>query len=504
MSLRLSEKVAITSKIQKASFSEEKAHMILALVDNPLFSPNTPFIEFENSTDFGVMFGTNTTEYQQVNKYFSRLSKTGLAPDKVVIVNWFKSGVASKIIGDKAPELASLVALTNTSFKVKVNGTETTISSLDFSSATSYSDIATIIQTALISEFTNATCVYNTQSKSFIATIGQIVADQTLELTEDNDKIFGNKPQVSNSVVAETFKDLCDRIYHSNCSGFAITTLETLLIQDVYDSVEWLQTVNRGQTYNSMLKLVFNFNDLDTIEEMQEHLKELNYTGYSMCYDPYNEYVNILDCSIGASVDLAQNDAAISFDFQPASGYTSITEYGNVVDYQDGKINSTIYHNIKNMKVNFVYSLGVGIQKTIIYGCGLENGNFGKESTQLNENWIEKQLQVQVVNAFISLNKISLQGEKANNILTTLIGKVLESNIDNGVIAKKGILKEEDKLSIIQATGVQDAPSAVESNGYFFVIKSIDTTNQRANVVCCYLESGELGEVRIINNIYGA
>lgn len=503
MSLRLSEKVAITSKIQKASFSEEKAHMILALVDNPLFSPNTPFIEFENSTDFGVMFGTNTTEFQQVNKYFSHLSKTGLAPDKVVIVNWFKNGVASKIIGDKAPELATLIALTNASFTLKVNGTDEVIDNLDFSSATSYSEIATVIQTALVSEFTNATCVYNTQSKSFIATVGTIQENQTLTLEEDNDKIFGTKPQVSNSVVAETFKDLCDRIYHSNCSGFAITTLETLLIQDVYDSVEWLQTVNRGQTYNSMLKLVFNFNDLDTIEEIQEHLKELNYTGYSMCYDPNNEYINVLDCSIGASVDFSSPAGAINFDFQPANGYTSITEYGNVVDYQNGDINSTVYHKLKDMKVNFVYSLGVGNQKKIIYGCGLENGDFGREDTQLNENWIEKQLQVQVVNAFITLNKIALQGDDAEDTLTGLIANVMESNKSNGIIARNGTLTETSKLSIIQATGVQEAPSAVESNGYYFCIKSIDVENQRANVVCCYLESGVLSEVRVINNIYG-
>lgn len=505
MSLRLSEKVAITSKIQKPAFSEEKAHMILALVNNSLLSPNTSWLEFESSTDFGVKFGTNTTEYTQVNKYFSRLSKTGLAPDKVVIANWYKTAEPTKIIGDATLSLSELIAITSGSFKVKYDSQEYTIDNLDFSSLTSYSDIATSIQTALTTAISGETivCEYNSLLKGFILKIGTAEEGHTLTLVEDNNKIFGDKPQVSNSVKSESFRDFCDRIYHSNSSGFAITTLETLLIQDVYDSVEWLQTVNRGQTYSSMVKLIFNFSDLSTIETIQEHLTELNYSGYSMCYDPNNEYINVLDASIGASVDFTNTNSAINFDFQPANGYTPLTNYGNVVDYQAGNINSTIYHKLKDLKVNFVYSLGTGTQQTVIYGCGLEVGDYAREDTQLNENWIEKQLQTQVVNAFMALNKIALQGDDAEETLTGLLTSVFESNKSNGIIARNGELTDTSKLSIIQATGIQEAPDAVESNGYFFTITSIDVENQRANVVCCYLESGVCSEVRIINNIYG-
>ena len=307
---------------------------------------------------------------------------------------------------------------------------------------------------------------------------------------------------LSQGVDIETWAQFCDRIYQANSAGYSITTLETLDGQDVLDSVEWLQNVVNGQTYNTQVRLVFNFTDKNEAETIQDQIKQLGYTGYVMCYDPNEEYINILDCSICASINYESLNGSINFNFQPADGYTSITNYGSVVDYQDGLINTLLAEELNGYNINYVYSLGIGTQETVYYGKGLVNGDFVKEDIQVNESWLESDIQTNVINAFDTLNKIKLQGDDAKDLIMSLISPSFEKGKDNGVVARNGTLSQTSKLNIVQATGNEKAPECVETNGYYLAISDIDVENARVNVVACYLCGGAVDQIRVINNIY--
>lgn len=514
MALRLSSVVAITGKVQEPAFTTEFKHMLLALVNNEVMPSTTPWIEFKNITNFGLYFGKTLREYQQVLKYFSRLSKTGLAPEKVVIANWYKTAEAPFYKGKKIEDsIADLQAFVDTSFTVSFDEETYTITP-DLTGATSYDDIATEIQTLIQAntaggvKYTGATCTYNTITGGFIIKSGATGKTETVEaITATTGLDFATaigliECDLSQGVDAETWTDFCDRIYQSNSSGYSITTMETLTSQDVLDSVEWLQTVYNGQTYNTQVRLVFNFSDKSTAEAIQSQLQTLGYSGSVMCYDPYGEYINILSCSICASIDYESLNGSINFNFQPADGYTSITNYGSVVDYQDGLVNNALAEELDSYNINYVYSLGTGTQETIYYGKGKLAGDFSKEDIQVNESWLESEIQVNVVNAFNALNKIKLQGDDAKDLMTTLISPAFDKAKENGVVARNGELTETSKLSIVQATGNSKAPECVENNGYYLAIKDIDTTNNRVNVVACYLCGGAVDEVRIVNNIF--
>ena len=94
MSLPYSSIVPISAVVQTPAFDVEKQHMLLAMV-NPLIPSSVKALEFTGITAFGAYFGQDIPEYKQVQKYFSRLSKTGLAPDKVVVGRWFKEAAAA-------------------------------------------------------------------------------------------------------------------------------------------------------------------------------------------------------------------------------------------------------------------------------------------------------------------------------------------------------------------------------------------------------------------------
>lgn len=522
MSLPFRKFVPISATVQSAAFTVEKKHMLLAM-DNALIGTGTPYKEYSGAaalTNFANDFGTGTADYTVAQKYFGFLSKTGTAPEKMIVARWYKNAAAPFVRGTSeiasVPELKSVA---NGSITITMDGTAFD-AVVDLSSITSYSDVATALQTSIRANsgggdaFTNATVSYSVITGGFIimsgatgtaATIGAITAGKT---GTDLSKMLGLADgEVSQGANAETFAEFCDRIYNANTAGFSITTTVDLSEDEIQAAVAWLQGSSGGQTIYSACRLVFNITDKTTAKAIQSTLKELSYTGYVICYDEYGEYVNALDCAIAAATDYQVANGALNFNFQPAVGYTPITKLGDVINYQQGQTNMSVAQELDDLCISYVYSVGFGTQEQVLYGMGLMQGAFGTEDVQVNEAALQTQLQTAIMNGFVSLNKIKLQGQDAKGFISTLITPVLDLFKTNGSIARAGTLSDTDRNSIYQATGNDGAADAVEQNGYYFQIQDLtqeDIDLRRVRVLICYLSAGVVNQIRIINNIYGA
>lgn len=520
MSLPFSKFVPIAATVQSAAFTVEKKHMLLAM-DNALIGTGTPYKEYAGAaalTNFAADFGTTTADYTVAQKYFGFLSKTGTAPEKLVVARWYKTSVAPFIKGNTPANVATLKTLTQAAFLLTISGAAYNVQA-DLSTITSYSDAAQRLQAAINNNtdggeaFTGATVEYSTITGGFIITSGTAGAGETIAVAEptsgtDATGDLGlSGAEISAGANAETFAQFCDRIYNANTAGFSITTTAELGADDIQDAVAWLQGSVGGQTIYTMCRLVFNVTDKTTAKAIQSTLKELSYTGYVVCYDEYGQWVNALDCAIAASTDYQVANGALNFNFQPAVGYTPITKLGDVINYQQGQTNLSVAQELDDLCISYVYSVGFGSQEQVLYGMGLMQGAFGTEDVQVNEAALQAQLQNAIMNGFVSLNKIKLQGQDAKGFVATIISPVLDLFKTNGSIAMDGKLSNTDRNSIYQATGSDTAADAVEQNGYYFQVQDLtaeDIALRRVRILICYLSAGVVNQVRIINNIYGA
>ncbi|MFV0627044.1 MAG: DUF3383 family protein [Alphaproteobacteria bacterium] len=508
--------VPITSKVQSPAFGVEKQHMLLAMVNDLIPTTHSGYELYGAAalTDFKKYFGTQIPEYKQLQKYFSFLSKTGTSPEKVVIARWYKETAKPFVKAEENPtSLSVLKGVSNGSFIISFDGEEKEII-CDFSSATSYSEVAQIIQTSLDVYFSGATCCYSSITGGFIITSGESGKGKTCDKITSGSTGINLYPLLgfSNHVLsqganAESYAEFCDRMYHANTSGFSITTLEPLSAEEIVEASEWIQLIYDGQTVNSKMRLVFNFKIKTEAKVISSYLEEKEYTGVVLTYDPLSEYINILDCAICASIDRNATDGAINFNFQPAKGYTPITDKDTVVDYQNGDTNTSLFSELEKYKISCVYSVGFGTNTVNYYGMGLMQGDFATEGAQSDESWLTQDIQVSVMNAFDTLNKFPNQGEKAQSITTAVIDPSFKRAQTAGVVAKGGTLSDTDKINIAQATGTTTAASSVEQNGYYFQLQELtsdDIEKKQARVITCYLRQGEVNKLRITNNIYGA
>lgn len=517
MSLPYSSIVPISGVVTKPAFTVEKKHILLAMV-NDLIPSTTPALEFSGAsavTDFGAYFGQNVPEYTAMQKYFGFLSKGGSAPDKAVIARWYKEAAAAFMKGAKvSATVAELAAITDGSMTLTIDGTEVALTDVDLSGATSFSEVAEKVQTAMAEVVAGATVVYSSVTGGFIITgatagsegsISAVVAGT--EGTDLSAPMGLTNAVLSQGANAETFAQFCDRIYQANTAGYSITTLEKLEESDIVPAVQWLSSVVGDQTYNTVVRLIFNFEDLVNAKAVASTLSGMSYTGFVITYDPNGEMVNILDCAICASIDYEVFNGAINFNFQPAVGYTPVTTLGTVVDYQQGNTNSALIEELNANCISCVYSVGFGSQETVFYGFGLMAGAFGTEDVQVNESALEQHLQVAIINALSSLNKIKLQGSDAQAMVSALIVEPLELFKNNGSIARNGVLSNSDRIAIVQATGNPDAADAVANSGYYFQIQPLsaeDIAKRRIRVLICYLCGGVVNKVQIIDRIFGA
>lgn len=512
MSLPYSSVVEVSSVVSSPAFAVEKQHMLLAMA-NDLIPTSQAAIEFTSANDFRSCFGSDVSEFEQVRKYFGFLSKGGLAPEKMIAARWYKTAAAPFVKGtDEVASLAELKAVSNGSFVVDFNSNPLEVV-LDLSGVSSCSEVAAAVQAALQAHteggeaYTGAACTYSSVSGGFIITSGACGAEATAGTVKSGTKgtdisaMLGLKDAaVSQGADAETYAGFCDRIYNANTAGFAVTTMEELGEEEIEESVAWLQP------YANSLKLVFNIREKSDAKKTAEKLQASGYSGYVVCYDPYGEYVNILDCAINATIDHQAVNGAVNFNFQQASGYTAITNLGTVVDYQMGRTNLSLIGELDPLCISYVYSLGFGENEEVLYGKGLMANDFATEGTQANEAWLVKDLQVNVVNALTSLNKIKLQGNDAVELLSSVIMPSFEQGQVNGTIARGGNLSNADKISIVQNTGNSAAPDSVAQNGFYYQIEALNSTDiaeKRVRVLVCYLSAGEINKVRIINRIYG-
>ena len=507
MSLPFSKFIPISTKIQKPSFTASKKHLIFASTSK-LIPSESPFLEFEDILEVQKYFGKNSIEFHVAQKYFNFSSKGGNTPDKLIIARFYKESSPAFIKSNTPLSLKEIKEKDNFEFSFTINGNKKNLK-FSLSSVSSYKEIAQILKLGFdkisTPDFKEASVEYSDSLNCFFIESGIKGTNSEISIEGENLELLGLKDAVfSKGVNAESFSSFVQRITLANSSGFSITSVLPLSDEDIKSSIEYIQGNIYGQSINTLVRLVFNFNDKLRAIKLQEELKQKNYTGYVFCYDPYNEFVNILSCAIAASIDFTSANSAVNFNFQKAKGFTPITTLGDVSSFQQGKTNLSICSELDKAKINYVYSVGVGFSKEVLYGMGLVNGDFATEDIQVNESALQSALAVKIMNGFISQNKIPLRN--SDGIISTLITPVFEQFKLNGVIAVSGTLSETDKQTVSSLVSI-DAVSAIEQNGYFYKIHTLtdeDVKLRRVRITVCYIASGVVNTIRISNNIFGA
>ena len=165
MSINANRLVSITPRVISGGSADLETNGLI-LTANTSIQGNVPAIEFNTVKEVGEFFGLSSAEYLAAEQYFTGVNNQS----KAITTLWFGRILTTAGSGwlraGKTVTLETLKAITDGAFGIKVDGNTNTLTGLNFSSATSFGDVATAITTGL----TGAVCSYDSVQKKFVIT----------------------------------------------------------------------------------------------------------------------------------------------------------------------------------------------------------------------------------------------------------------------------------------------------------------------------------------------
>lgn len=243
----------------------------LILSTNASIPVNT-VLPFGDPESVGDYFGSQSIEQQLATIYFLGYTNSHIKPRALFFYRMIKEPVAAWLRGHKnTATIEQIKAIKTGSMTITMSGQTANLTSLDFSSITSFSDAAVILQTALQAAtftkgkaagtaFTTCTVSYSSQFNAFIITNGETGVASTINYASGDVAALLNLTKEKGAILSQgsdvmSIPDTMEAILTQTQNWATFTTTWECEQQEVIDYATWAN--GKGIGY------LFVYNDTD-------------------------------------------------------------------------------------------------------------------------------------------------------------------------------------------------------------------------------------------------
>jgi len=484
MSIPLSKYVDINSFIGAPIFVSGRRFIGRIFTTNQ-FVPTGGFIEFTNLTDVGTYFGTVSEEYLRALYYFSFISKLGTRPQMISFARWTNEDVPAMIFGSQITQtLTQIKTITNGVFSLTIGSTTANIGPINFSTATSFSDVATEIQTAINAvvnpNFSTATVMYNNQNTSFnfvsgVSGVAQISVTTGSGGTDISDIIgWGIQAIFSNGDVAETITDTLNNSANqsNNFGSFIFTEQSNLTLDEITEAAAWEYSNNVVYMYCV---------PVSTITDAANYYNALqNYGGVAVTYNAVDgEFPEMLPMCIMASTDFTRANSVQNYMFYQSTLTPSVSD-------------NTTSSLLDSYRINYYGSTQTAGNQISFYQRGIL---FGPNTSPLdmnvyaNEMWFKDAAAAVILQLLLSKGRVSANRNGRGQILSVL-QSVIDQALLNGTISIDKPLTQIQQLFITDIINDPNAWYQVNGIGYWVdcqISQYVNPDNNQTEFQATYL-----------------
>lgn len=481
--------IDIKSTSVKDTFTIGKLNTILIEKYNPEL-PQEKFTELYDYSTAQNTYGFDSGVAKFSNYYFSFLSKTATAPDRLFVYNWSQANTSPVIKGAEANALSTLKSL-NGKFKITI-GTASADVEANLTSANSYTECASTLQTAIRGAtgqesnagFTNAKVTYSAITKGFIVTGGTAGNGETIGfLTKADDGVeiwdkLGLSEQEGASLIkgsagAINISMALDEILNENGNYYLITP--NFEFDDEFntltDFASFLNNSNdRFAGLYSSSNIAFKTANSDKLENLKA------YNGLILDYKT-NDYQNGLIAGIISAIDLSKNAGNYNLAFNDANLFktTAITE-------------KTEWYALESNRVNAICNFGILGQDDAIYMQGFINGTkTDSANVYICNSFLKMNQQIQLYNMLKSQPLIGIRDKKSHDIIYAYLMTAFESAVRARIIATGVELDNTTKQSLNTTfsnlvSDINTVFDAIVNKGYFYIISDLNQVTKTLTI----------------------
>ena len=426
-----------------------------------------PFSSTDEVKDF---FGPSSDEGRLAGEYFAGFDNSSAKPGKIYFAQYNAADVAAYLRGGslEGMTLTQLQGLSG-SVIVSIDGTPHTGSSIDLSTATSFSDAATIIGTAL-----SAAVTYNSQLQAFVITSGSTgptssVAFATGTIADDL------KLQAAQGAVQSPGADMAtpgtamDAVKAVTMNWATFMTVFEPSLDDRLAFAVWTNGQNERFLYIEC--------DLDSNAIIANNVQSFGAIAKANAYSAC--------CAIYGPVDKAAFvcGAIASIDFQATQGRTSLafkSQAGLTFDVGDENIGDILIEN----GYNFYGEYATANQDFVYFYPGQVSGEWKWLDSYINQIYLNSQFQLSLMQLLTTARNVPYNPFGQAMILQAMQGPINEA-LNFGTIQPNVKLSPAQVAEVNQQAGT-DVATVLSTRGWYAQVKDADpnTRSQRKSPPC--------------------
>lgn len=435
--------------------------LILRLFTTSTRVPEKTVIEMDNATDVATYFGSTSPEYLRAVFYFGFISKLITAPKKISFSRWADAAAAARIYGaTKVFTVSQFTGITTGSFKLTLGAYTADVTGLNFSSATTLSNIAATLQTAIRAivaggpDWTAATVTYNATANRF-ELVGGVVG-----------------PEPVATAAAATGVDVRSLLGWDATAVFSPGVaaqepldafLASVTASDNFGSFNFIQTITQAQAaavalQNDSYNVKFMFTlGIAQADAASYYAALSGLSGVATTLSPIStEYPELLPSAILAATDYSRRNSVQNYMFQQGTLTPSVSDDPTANSMDASRVNYYGRTQTAGQYIDFY-------QRGVMMGLATDPVDM---NTYANEMWLKDAAGAAIMSLLLSAARVPANTTGRSQLLA-ILQSVIEQATFNGTISVGKPLNTTQKLYIGNLTGDANAWQQVYRLGYW-------------------------------------
>lgn len=461
MSIDITRYVAITSGVA-ATGGVAQRELIGRLFSEDPKVPTNGILEFTSAANVGAYFGTGSIEYARAVFYFGFVSKSLSAPRKLSFARHARAASPARIYGSvPIGSLLAFQSVTAGTLSLTIGAQTANLTGLNFSSAVSLANVASILQTAVQlaagNQFTSATVAYDATAGAFnfVASSGQTAAAEISVNAAAGGSIatlmgwsLGAVFSPATPVQTITEALTASTAISNNFGSFAFVST-TLTVDETLEAATW----------NAARNVEFIFSARTTAAyAVSLSAAVLAKAGTGVTLAPLTgEYPEMLPMMILAATNYQRPGSVQNYMYYQASGLTPAVTTDALADLYDP------------LRVNYIGQTQTAGQQLSFYQRGVLMGDPTAPvdmNVYANEIWFKDAANAAIMALLLALPRIPANADGRGQILAILQDPI-NLALNNGAISVGKTLTTAQRLYVTQLTDDPDAFQQVQAIGYW-------------------------------------
>lgn len=472
MAISFKKYVDITSSVGGGAGIKTR-DLILRLFTSSPSVPEKTVVEMTSADDVSSYFGSGSNEHKRAQFYFGFVSKNTSTPKRISFSRWAEVASAPRVYGKSgAYATAAFNGIIGGSFRLTLGATTANLTGLNFGTATTLSDVASVIQaeiralTAGGANWTAATVIYNSVARRFEITGGAAGA-APIAISDaptgtaiaaligwDASAIYS--PGVAAQEPLEAFTNSVQ--VSDNFGSFAF--------QGAVSLSQALAVATQNDTYN--IKFIYSVSMSSMASASTYYATFQNFSGVAVTYSPLsNEYPELLLCSVLAATNYTKRNSVQNYMYQLGSLTPSVTTTADSDTLDNNRVNYYGRTQTAGQNIDFY-------QRGVMMGLATDPVDI---NTYSNEMWFKDSIGAQIMSLLLSVGRVPANNAGRGQLLS-VIQSVIEAAGFNGTISTGKPFNTVQKVYITSLTGEENAWQQVQTIGYWIdiVMQSYVTT----------------------------